>query len=192
MKLVFVSNNVNKLAEIRSMLPKSIELLSLDDVEEGVEIEETATTLQGNAEIKAAYVWDKYGLNSFADDTGLEVAAMDNEPGVYSARYAGENAKDSDNQDKLMFHMDGEMNRAARFRTSICLILEGRRTFFEGIIDGELAQHPRGKNGFGYDPIFIPKGYNMTFGQMDVYMKNNMSHRKFAVMKLVKFLNEKV
>jgi XTP/dITP diphosphohydrolase len=192
MKLVFVSSNQNKLAEIRAMLPKSIQLLSLDEIEEGVEIEETGVTLQENAEIKAAYIWEKHGLNAFADDTGLEVAALDNAPGVYSARYSGKNATDSDNQDKLLFHMDGEVNRAARFRTSICLIIDGRRMFFEGIIDGDLSQHPRGKNGFGYDPIFIPSGYNMTLGQMEPYMKNNMSHRKFAVLKMVKYLNENV
>ena len=192
MKLVFVSNNQNKLNEIRKMLPKSIELVSLDEVEPGANIEETATTLDGNAEIKAAYIWDKYKLNAFADDTGLEVAALDNAPGVYSARYAGENADDADNMSKLLFHLENEPMRNARFRTSVCLIIEGKRNFFEGIIDGEITQNPRGKNGFGYDPIFVPKGYNMTFGQMEAFMKNNMSHRKFAVTKMVNFLNQNI
>lgn len=191
MKIVFVSNNQNKLKEIQSILSgKKIEVIPLSDVEEDVEIEETESTLEGNAELKAKYVWDKFKLNAFADDTGLEVMALDNEPGVYSARYAGEKASSSDNINKLMFHMDGESNRKAKFRTSICLILDGKTHFFEGVVEGEISQNIKGNGGFGYDSIFIPKGYNRSFGQMSPEEKNKLSHRKVAIKKMSDFLKD--
>lgn len=188
MKIVFVSGNQNKLKEIKALVPQHIEIISLNEIEEGVEIEETANTLEGNAELKAQYVWGKYKLNAFADDTGLEVKALNNEPGVFSARYAGAKATSEDNMSKLMFQMDDTMDRSAQFRTSICLILNGEKTFFEGKVSGVIAQNQKGNFGFGYDSIFIPDGYNRTFGQMTAEEKNKLSHRKMAVKKMVEFL----
>ena len=191
MKLVFVSSNPNKVAEIKQMLPKSIDLIGLEDVEPGADIEETAKTLQGNADIKASYIWDKYKLNSFSDDTGLEVFALNNEPGVYSARYAGTPSNSENNMNKLLANLNENKNREAQFRTSICLIIDGEKTFFEGKVTGKITEEKRGDQGFGYDPIFIPDGHSKSFAQMSSDEKNSLSHRKRAVSKLVDFLKER-
>ena len=190
MKLVFVSNNAHKLKEISSILPEGIELIPLKDVAGDVEIEETASDLEGNAEIKANYVWDKYQMNSFADDTGLEVHALGNDPGVHSARYAGAGKNDEDNMIKLLSQLDESKDRAARFRTVICLIINGQSNLFEGIVNGKIATEKKGTNGFGYDPLFIPEGYNITFAEMESEDKNSLSHRRRAVDSFAKYIND--
>ena len=191
MKIVFATNNVHKLEEVAAMLPEGYELLSLKDIGCDVDIPETADTLQGNALQKACYVKEHYGLDCFADDTGLEVEALNGEPGVYSARYAGPGHDSKANMAKLLLKMQEKTNRRAQFRTVIALLLGNETYFFEGIIKGTLLEKPRGTAGFGYDPIFVPEGYNETFAEMG-NEKNEISHRAKAVKKLVQFfLNEK-
>ena len=191
MKIVFATNNVHKLEEVAAMLPEGYELLSLKDIGCDVDIPETADTLQGNALQKACYVKEHYGLDCFADDTGLEVEALNGEPGVYSARYAGPGHDSKANMAKLLLKMQEKTNRRAQFRTVIALLLGNETYFFEGIIKGTLLEKPRGTAGFGYDPIFVPEGYNETFAEMGDE-KNEISHRAKAVKKLVQFfLNEK-
>ena len=191
MKIVFATNNVHKLEEVAAMLPEGYELLSLKDIGCDVDIPETADTLQGNALQKACYVKEHYGLDCFADDTGLEVEALNGEPGVYSARYAGPGHDSKANMAKLLLKMQEKTNRRAQFRTVIALLLGNETYFFEGIIKGTLLEKPRGTAGFGYDPIFVPEGYNETFAEMGDE-KNEISHRARAVEKLVQFFfNEK-
>lgn len=190
MKLVFATNNLNKLAEVQKMLPNSIKLLSLKDISCFEDIEETATTLEGNAQIKANYVTEKFGLNCFADDTGLEVESLNNEPGVYSARYAGEPTNAEKNMQKLLRNLTNKTNRKAKFRTSICLNLDGNQFLFDGICTGEILTEKHGEKGFGYDPIFKPEGYNESFAQITSEEKNKISHRGLAIQKLVSFLKE--
>ena len=188
MKIVFATNNTHKLDEIRKISKNQLEILSLTDINCHEDIPETGDTLQENALIKAQYVKDKFGLDSFADDTGLEVEALDNAPGIYSARFAGENCDSEDNMRKLLHDLEGVENRIARFRTVIALLLNGEKHYFEGEIKGEIIDAKRGNNGFGYDPIFMPNGYDKTFGELSEEIKNKLSHRAIATQKLVTFL----
>lgn len=190
MKLVFATNNQNKLKEVQEMLPTSIELLSLKDINCFDEIDETETTLEGNAKLKADYITKKFGYNCFADDTGLEVESLDGKPGVYSARFAGEPANAKNNMQKLLSELENKTNRKAQFRTAICLNLDGKQFLFEGICTGEILTKKQGNKGFGYDPIFKPKGFSDSFAQMNSEEKNEISHRGLAIQKLVTFLTE--
>lgn len=189
MKLVFATNNLNKLSEVQKMLPESIQLLSLKDINCFDDIEETATTLEGNAQIKANYITEKFGYNCFADDTGLEVDSLNGEPGVYSARYAGEPTNAENNMQKLLSELKNKSNRKAQFRTSICLNLDGKQYLFDGISKGKILTEKQGEQGFGYDPIFQPEGYTQSFAEMTSEEKNSISHRGRAIQKLVDFLN---
>lgn len=188
-KLVFATNNAHKLEEIRAILGDKVEILSLNDINCHADIPETADTLEGNAELKAAYIYTNYGLNCFADDTGLEVEALNGAPGIYSARYAGGEGHDSEaNMKKLLTEMAGKTNRNAQFRTAICLIEKGNKHLFEGIVKGRIIEAKRGNSGFGYDPVFIPEGYNETFAEMGNTEKNKISHRARAVAALCEYL----
>ncbi len=195
MKIIFATNNSHKLSEIRDILGSEIEVLSLRDIQCDTDIPETGKTLEENALQKAQYIYDHYGLSVFADDTGLEVDALDGAPGVYSARYAGGDGHDSEaNMTKLLENMNGENNRKARFRTVIALLLKGKtceqpiKHLFEGIVEGTIITERRGGEGFGYDPIFLPEGYDLTFAELGNEIKNTISHRARAVKKLVEFL----
>ncbi|CAL2055727.1 non-canonical purine NTP diphosphatase [Tenacibaculum sp. 190524A05c] len=188
MKLVFATNNQNKLKEVQEMLPESIELLSLKDIGCFEDIEETATTLEGNAQIKANHITNNYNFNCFADDTGLEVDALNGEPGVYSARYAGEPANAENNMQKLLSSLGEKVDRKAHFRTSICLNIDGKQFLFDGICKGEILTEKKGEKGFGYDPVFQPEGYNKSFAEMSSEAKNEISHRGLAIQKLIDFL----
>lgn len=189
MKLVFASNNQNKINEIKAMLPKSIELLSLKDINCNEDIPETAKTIEGNAILKANYVNQKYNLPCFADDTGLEVEALNGEPGVYSARYAGENKNSDDNMNKLLENLKDKTNRNAQFKTVIALNLNSEQHLFEGIAKGKIISERKGEKGFGYDPIFVPEGFTSTFAEMEMSKKAKLSHRGKATQKLIQFLN---
>lgn len=188
-KLVFATNNAHKLEEISAILGEKVELLSLKDIHCDADIPETADTLEGNAMLKAEYIHEHYGLDCFADDTGLEVEALNGAPGVYSARYGGGEGHNSEaNMQKLLQNMQGVSNRKAQFRTAICLILDGKKHLFEGIVKGEIIKEKRGGSGFGYDPIFMPEGYDKTFAELGNETKNKISHRARAVEKLCRFL----
>jgi XTP/dITP diphosphohydrolase len=187
-KLVFATNNDHKLKEISQLLPLDFELLSLKDIGCSEEIPETGPTLEVNAAQKSFYLWDKYRMNCFADDTGLEIEALGNEPGVYSARYAGEEKSASANMDKVLEKMGDLTNRRARFRCVISLILEGKELQFEGVVSGEILLEKVGNAGFGYDPIFRPEGYSKSFAQMSDSEKNSVSHRGRAAEKLIEYL----
>lgn len=192
-KLVFATNNAHKLDEIRAILGDKVEVLSLKDINCDADIPETADTLEGNAALKAEYIYKNYGLDCFADDTGLEVEALGGAPGVYSARYAGGDGHDSEaNMRKLLKELDGKQNRKAQFRTAICLIEQGEEHLFEGIVKGSIIEQKRGASGFGYDPVFMPEGYEETFAEMGNAEKNKISHRARAVEKLCEYLNGKV
>ncbi|MFD0992957.1 non-canonical purine NTP diphosphatase [Tenacibaculum geojense] len=190
MKLVFATNNLNKLAEVQKMLPKNIELLSLKDINCFDEVDETATTLEGNAKLKANHITQNFGFNCFADDTGLEVDALNGEPGVYSARYAGEPANAENNMQKLLHALTNKEQRLAQFRTAICLNIDGKQFIFDGVCKGEILKNKQGEKGFGYDPIFKPEGYAVSFAEMSSSQKNEISHRGLAIKKLINFLNE--
>lgn len=192
MTLVFATNNTHKLKEVQKMLPDSIKLLSLKDLHCNEEIAETASTLEGNATLKAHFITQKYQMNCFADDTGLEVEALQGKPGVYSARYAGEFSNDKKNMTKLQSEMVNFDNRKAQFRTVICLYLNGNQYRFEGICKGEILREKKGNQGFGYDPIFQPIGFQESFAEMTATDKNRISHRGLAIEKLVAFLTEYV
>lgn len=189
-KLVFATNNDHKLRELKQILPSEFELLSLNDIGCTDDIPETGTTLEVNAAQKSFYIWDRFGINCFADDTGLEIEALGNEPGVYSARYAGEDRSATANMLKVLEKMANEANRKARFRCIISLIIDGEEKQFEGIVDGVILNEKRGETGFGYDPIFMPDGYDQSFAEMSADDKNQISHRGRAVMKLVDYLKE--
>ena len=189
MKLVLASNNKHKLEEMRGILGNDIEILSLADINCHDEIPEEQDTIEGNAMQKAHYIHDKFGVDCFADDTGLEVECLGGEPGVYSARYAGEHPTFADNIAKLLANMDGKENRKARFRTAIALILNGEEHIFEGEVNGQIIKEYRGHNGFGYDPVFLPDGYSQTFAELPAEIKNKISHRGNAAKKLAEFLN---
>ncbi len=183
-KIVFATNNAHKLEEIRAILGEDFQVLGLSDIGCNEDIPETADTLEGNAEIKARYVKEHYGYDCFADDTGLEVEALDGAPGVYSARYAGPGHDSAANVALLMKNLAGESNRNARFRTVIALVEGDRLTLVDGVVKGRIIDELRGDNGFGYDPVFVPEGYDMTFAEMDSKEKNSISHRARATAKL--------
>lgn len=188
-KLVFATNNKHKLEEIRAILGSKIDILSLDDINCHEDIPETADTLEGNAQIKAQFVYDHYHLDCFADDTGLEVEALNGAPGVFSARYAGGEGHDSEaNMKKLLSEMQDKTNRKARFRTVIAFIEQGEIRLFEGIVNGCITEEKHGDSGFGYDPIFRPDGFSETFAEMGNESKNQISHRANAVKKLCEYL----
>jgi XTP/dITP diphosphohydrolase len=187
-KLVFATNNPHKLEEVRAILQQKFEVAGLADIGCHKEIPETGTTLEENASIKSHYVVNQYQTDCFADDTGLEVDAMDGKPGVYSARYAGKNASYEQNVDKLLQQMEGKDKRKARFRTVVSLVMEGKEYLFEGAIEGKIIHERKGSGGFGYDPVFVPDGYTQTFAEMNANMKNSISHRAKAVQKLADFL----
>jgi len=189
-KLVFATNNAHKLSEVRAILEPEYSIVSLAELNCFDDIPETAETLNGNALLKAKYIHDKFGLDCFADDTGLEVEALGGEPGVYSARYAGDANCAHENMCKVLDKLGENTNRAACFRTVIALIHGDETTYFEGRIDGTIATQPRGDNGFGYDPIFVPVGYMVSFAQLNSEQKNKISHRALAVQKLVGFLQQ--
>ncbi len=189
MKLVFASNNANKIKEIQQLIPAFIEIVSLQDIGCTEEIPETADTIEGNAILKANYVTEKYGLNCFADDSGLEVEALNGAPGVYSARYAGEPKNDGNNMDKLILALKNETNTKANFKTVICLNINGEQHLFTGIINGKITDIKKGENGFGYDPIFIAESYTKTFAELAMQEKASISHRGIAVKQLVSFIN---
>jgi XTP/dITP diphosphohydrolase len=189
MEIVFASNNKNKIKEIQQLVPDSIKIMSLESIGCFEEIPETANTIEGNAIQKANYITEKYGLDCFADDTGLEVAALNGEPGVLSARYAGNQRSDEDNMTKLLMNLSNKTNRSAQFKTVIALNLRGKQYLFTGIAGGEIILEKRGTAGFGYDPIFKPENYQETFAEMDLSLKNKISHRGKAVKQLITFLN---
>lgn len=176
--------------EVRSKLPSTYQVLSLKEVLGDVDIPETGDTLDENAAIKARYVFERTGKSCIADDTGLEIDALNGEPGVYSARYAGENCTFQNNMDKVLKGLEGKTDRNANFRTVICLILDGKEFLFEGQVDGQILENERGGKGFGYDPIFQPDGFEETFAEMSMDQKNEISHRGQAVQKLAEFLSE--
>jgi XTP/dITP diphosphohydrolase len=188
MKIVFASNNKNKILEIQSMLPESIQIVSLESIGCLEEIPETSDTIEGNAILKANYVTQNYGFDCFADDTGLEVEALNGEPGVYSARYAGKQKNADDNMNKLLDELADKTNRTAQFKTVIALNLKGKQYLFEGIASGEIISEKIGLGGFGYDPIFKPTNYDETFAQLSLDIKNEISHRGKATKALLEFL----
>lgn len=190
MKLVFATNNRHKLQEIRDIIGDRVEVLSLNDIDCHDDIPETANTLQGNALIKARYIHEKYNVDCFADDTGLEVDVLGGEPGVFSARYAGEECDSEANMQKLLHNLTGEKNRKAQFRTVIALIINGEEKLFNGIVKGTISEEKMGNSGFGYDPIFIPEGFSESFAQMSSAMKNSISHRYRATEQLNDYLKE--
>jgi len=188
MKLVFATNNQNKLKELQSLLGDEFTLLSLSDIGCTDEIPEDYETLEENATQKAKYIFDKYNVDCFADDTGLEILSLNNEPGVYSARYAGESKDAKANMNKVLKKMQAVENRTAQFRTVISLFLNKKEYQFEGIVEGKILEEEKGLDGFGYDPIFQPNGYDISFAEMSMDEKNKISHRGRAVRKLVEFL----
>lgn len=190
MKLVFATHNKNKFAEVKAMLPPHIELLSLTDIGCEEDIAETADTIEGNAMQKAAYVREKYQLDCFADDTGLEVRALNNEPGVYSARYAGEPHNSEANMRKMLKNLEGKADRSAHFKTAIALAKGTTEIVFLGICEGEIIKETRGEAGFGYDPIFQPKGFDQTFAEMSLSQKSDIGHRGKAMRKLIEYLSK--
>ena len=188
-KLVFATNNLHKLEEVSAILGNQIELLSLNDINCHIDISETADTLEGNALLKSRFIYENYGMNCFADDTGLEVEALEGAPGVYSARYAGDGHNSEANMIKLLDNLKEKKNRKAQFRTAISLIIDEKEYLFEGIIKGEIGTIKKGDSGFGYDPIFVPEGYNETFAELGSDIKNKISHRALAINKLCEFLH---
>jgi len=190
MELVFATNNQHKLEEIQALLGNNIHLLSMKDIRCNEEIPEDHYTLEENASQKAWYIFNKYKKNCFADDTGLEVDYLNGNPGVFSARYAGEEKNAQANINKLLIELTGIENRKARFRTVISLIIEGREMQFEGIVNGTILSEKHGSSGFGYDPVFLPEGYDLSFAEMNLSEKNEISHRARAFNKLVDFLKK--
>lgn len=188
-QLVFATNNAHKLEEVRAIVGDRVDLLSLNDINCHEDIDETGLTLEENALIKSKYVKDNYNFNCFGDDTGLEVEALNGAPGVFSARYAGDAHNSEANMLKLLKEMEGKENRNAQFRTVISLILDNKEYLFEGVIKGRIATEKKGENGFGYDPIFIPDGYDKTFAELGNDIKNEISHRAIATQRLCTFLN---
>lgn len=189
MQLIFATHNKNKLKEVKSLMPSSITLLSLDDINFQNEIDETSTTIEGNALLKAKTIYKQTGINCFADDSGLLVDALNGAPGVYSARYAGKHKNDEDNLQKLLFDLRNKETRTAHFKTVMALIIDGKEYQFEGIVNGKIISEKNGTNGFGYDPIFVPNGYTETFAQLSSEIKNTISHRARALQKMLAFIN---
>lgn len=190
-KIVFATNNKHKLEEVRAIVGQYFDILSMSDINCNEEIPETGSTFESNAIEKARFIKDKYGYDCFADDSGLEVKVLNNAPGVFSARYAGEPSDSLRNIEKLMKEMQGKKERAARFRTCIALIIDKEEKIFEGCIEGKIIETLRGTNGFGYDPLFVPDGYDVTFAEMSSCEKNRISHRAVATQKLVDYLLRK-
>ncbi|MDR2083500.1 MAG: non-canonical purine NTP diphosphatase [Bacteroidales bacterium] len=189
MKLVFATNNKHKLEEAKTkLIGTGIEIISLEELGFNEEIDETADTIEGNAIIKAECIFDKYNVNVFADDTGLEVEVLNGAPGVYSSRYAGEHVTYEDNVNKLLHEMQGKENRKARFLTIVCLILDGKKHIFKGIVNGTIIETPKGVGGFGYDPVFVPENFSETFAELSLETKNKISHRGKALDELKIFL----
>lgn len=189
MQLVFATNNLNKLKEVQALIPSGFKLLSLKDIGCFEDIPETQNTIKGNAIQKAEYIKERYGYDCFADDTGLEVSALNGAPGVYSARYAGEQRDANDNMKKLLGELANKNNRNAQFKTVIALYINSTFYTFTGICEGTITKTKQGEKGFGYDPIFKPNGYDKTFAEMDLELKNTIGHRGKAILQLVNFLN---
>jgi len=190
-ELIFATNNLHKLSEIQSLIGDNFTIKSLQQIGCTEDIPETAPTLEGNALLKAQYVFNKYGKNCFADDTGLEIEALNGRPGVFSARYATDGHDFEANIDKVLEELSGVENRKARFRTVVALIIDGSVYYFEGIVNGEIIAERKGTKGFGYDPVFLPDGYDLTFAEMPLAEKNKISHRARAVKQLIEFLMKK-
>lgn len=190
-ELIFATNNEHKLTEVKKMLEGRYKVLGLKEAGIFEDIPENETTLEGNAKVKAYYVYNNLKTNIFADDTGLEIEALNGEPGVYSARYAGVSKNSVDNMNLVLLNMNTKENHSAQFRTAICLILNGKEYLFEGIVKGRILKEPIGETGFGYDPIFTPDGYDTSFAQMNMDEKNKISHRGLAIKQLMNFLNDK-
>jgi len=188
--LIFATNNKHKLSEISPLIKEQFRVISLAEIGCTEDIEESADTLEGNARLKASFIAETYGYDCFADDTGLEIEALDSRPGVHSARYAGESHNFEANINKVLNELEGKQNRKARFRTIIVLIVNGNEFQFEGAIEGRILEKRRGSKGFGYDPIFIPYGYDKTFAEMPLSEKNKISHRAIAIAKLIGFLKQ--
>jgi XTP/dITP diphosphohydrolase len=191
MNLIFATHNINKFKEVKAQMPRGIELGYLADLTQDPPVEETADTLQGNALLKMRALAERSGLNCFADDTGLEVVALNGAPGVFSARYAGAHATDTDNIEKLLTALGGHANRQAQFRTVIALYWDGEVHFFEGVCRGTILETAIGDEGFGYDPIFLPQGHQLSFAQMSIEQKTQISHRGLAMKKLIDWLEKK-
>lgn len=188
MKLIFATHNSNKAFEIQKLLPEDFQVLTLDDIDFHEEIPENEPTIEGNSAFKAHFIFNKFNLNCFADDTGLEIEVLNGRPGVHSARYAGENKNSDANIERVLEELNGIENRNARFKTVITLIIDGEQYIFEGIVNGRIIKEKRGTNGFGYDPIFIPENETRTFAEMDLREKNKFSHRARALEKMIAFL----
>ncbi len=187
--LIFATGNQNKLLEINKIIPNNVKIISLKDLKFSDDIPENENTIEGNAIYKAKYIYNKFNTNVFSDDTGLEVEALNGEPGVYSARYAGEACDSNDNINKLLKKLNKKKNRNARFKTIIALIIKNKIHTFEGIINGEILKNPIGENGFGYDSIFRPAGYSKSFAELSINEKNIISHRSLAIKKLINFIS---
>ena len=190
MKLVFATHNLNKFKEVQAMMPQHIELLSLGEIDCNEDIPETESTIEGNAILKAKYIKENYGYDCFADDTGLEVSALNNEPGVYSARYAGPENDAQANIQKLLINLSEKENREARFKTAISLVFDGKKELFLGICEGIIIKEQRGNDGFGYDPVFKPKGFTKTFAEMTLQQKSEIGHRGMAIRQLIDYLSK--
>jgi XTP/dITP diphosphohydrolase len=188
MKLIFATHNQHKAKEIQALLPAEFEVLTLNDIDIQEDIPETSDTLEGNASQKSHYILHHFSMDCFSDDTGLEIPALNNEPGVYSARYAGPSKNADENMNKVLEKLAGKSDRSAQFRTVISLILEGKEHIFEGVVKGSIISEKRGTDGFGYDPIFVPEGQNKTFAELSLDEKNTMSHRARAFEKMIHFL----
>ena len=192
MKLVFATHNHNKAKEIQSLMPEGIEVVTLDEIQCNEEIPETANTLEGNAHLKAQYIVDKFNMNCFADDTGLEISALNGEPGVFSARYAGEARNSMENMNLVLEKLKDIENRSAQFRTTIALYWNGEMYLFEGKVEGTIVREKKGCDGFGYDPIFEPENCGRTFAEMSINEKNNLSHRARAIKQMILFIKDKI
>ncbi|MCF8335285.1 MAG: non-canonical purine NTP diphosphatase [Bacteroidales bacterium] len=188
MELIFATHNPHKTREIQALLPDGISILSLKDIDFHEDIPENQSTLEGNAFEKANFIYEKFGMSCFADDTGLEIDALKGEPGVFSARYAGKKKDPQANMDKVLKKLEGEADRTARFRCVISLIIDGEKKRFDGVVNGQILKEKRGTQGFGYDPIFLPEGYDQTFAEMPLELKNKISHRSQAINKLADYL----
>ncbi len=188
MKLIFATHNSNKAFEIQKLLPEHFQIVTLNDIDFQEEIPENEPTIEANSAFKAQFIFNKFNLNCFADDTGLEIEALNGKPGVYSARYAGEERNSDANINLVLEELKGVENRNARFKTVITLIIHGEQYQFEGIVDGTIIKEKRGSNGFGYDPIFIPEDESKTFAEMNLNEKNKFSHRARAFEKMIAFL----
>jgi len=188
MKLIFATNNQHKLKEIKALVNNGLEILNLSEIGCTDDIPETGTTIESNASQKSFFIFNKFGVNCFADDTGLEIEALNGSPGVFSARYAGEECCFEKNIDKVLKELEGVKNRKACFRTVISLIINGKEKMFVGRVDGDILTERHGKSGFGYDPIFRPEGYDITFAEMTLELKNSISHRGKAIQELIEYL----